>query len=1061
MSMSKAAKPESPTSSEWAQILVSEDNVRSGIVGFAPAHDLLSEEGEEGEEAGCASSAVKFVRLLEGDIQHQDAVFTGPLHFSLEERLSPPGIPAPNALPFKTNPASRALYIRARLGHLSLDALQPSGSQWDPELQELARRLQTALQDAAGYIIREAPLKDGGWKRVKALAWSAVCDLNMEKGMQRLVAEFPIHFAMRQQRQRWLIDEYQLAAVMGLWRYSLFCRASNAPGFASRMTPKRKVMQAAGSLEHTAAVVRLWVARENLLEHKYESFPFPVPQEPGTFMLSAAASVTQSFGPCDIGWEPYQDGASAGQDLAQGRGAWLLSMPTTASLLEMMAQDIFTTFMFEAASIMDNLSDVCVRQPPSSSGDSILRNPNATSSELGNVHIDALARILCDSGLASEEAALMSIVPAFFHHGKLPSLDASIARLLNDAKKLRREGRYQQGETHLKSLLRICSPDHHQKVVRALGELCREASKSPSEFHRDFGLWAMAGLRQLNTQGVIALSQGAEKALEDYHQLYGFVKRDPRHGGKPWEAKPRPALDMASVAELRGDTDLPRDKGSRAKALLMLEKYDISGRHSLAVQEFLFVAIALGYTEVIEDLRALNPSLLLDLPSLEVPPGEHEPLTVVVQKKFKAGGEVESLDPKGKKPKGYLRSAAPIAFLATVWAASQLEPEDRTPGEAEDVLKAMLGWASITKADLTDGQNNTPLMYAARSGNLAAADILLECGDDFSVRNAAGETALSTAVAEGCLPIAERILEKGQQDGGLPHGYLHHALAVAFQLRKREYIELLLRHGADINEPDERGETLLFAAMEPFRAVAEAVRAHPRIIKSWRWQSLKDTNEADAELVALLIEYGAVVKQEELAFMLQIAVAIGAPGWIRQLRARDHDVVGMLNEHGTLTDLLEQPEEGQWVKTLIEVLLELGVTVQPRDLNLAVFLPAGLGILDLLLEKGSPTGGVLKDYGTAVQTVLNNSYWSYERAPEQEKKLEALIAARCDVISTRPSGKPPPCRSSAPGQGSSKDNFPSSTKLLWRKRTTWHQCCCAPVRRSTSPPPTFPARAGA
>jgi hypothetical protein len=390
-------------------------------------------------------------------------------------------------------------------------------------------------------------------------------------------------------------------------------------------------------------------------------------------------------------------------------------MPTTASLLEMMAQDIFMTFMFEAASIMDNLSDVCVRQPPSSSGDSILRNPNATSSELGNVHIDALARILCESGLASEEAALMSIVPAFFHHGKLPTLDASIARLLNDAKKLRREGQYQRGEAHLKSLLRICSPDHHEKVVRALGELCREASRSPSEFHRDFGLRAMAGMRQLKTQGVTALSQAAAKTLEDYHQLFEFLKQDPRHGGKPWEAKPRPALDMASVAELRGDTDLPRDKRSRVKALLMLKKYDISGRHSLAVQEFLFVAIALGYAEVIEDVRALNPSLLFDLPSSEVPPGEREPLTVAVQKKFKAGGKVESLDPKGKKPKGYLRSAAPIAFLATLWAASQLELEDRAPGEAEDVLKAMLGWASITKADLTDGQNNTPLMYAARS----------------------------------------------------------------------------------------------------------------------------------------------------------------------------------------------------------------------------------------------------------------------------------------------------------------------------------------------------------
>jgi ankyrin repeat protein len=976
-----------------AQILVSDDEIGSGIAGFAPADDSPPEEDRE---AACARSAVSLVRVLEGDIRRDNAVFPGPLYIYPVTGESPE---------FSRNLASRALYVRARLGHLTGDPLQPPGSQWDAELQGVARRLQTALQDAAGYIFRDAPLKDGGWKRAKALTWSAACELTIHTLGVSLSSAFPIHFIMRQQGQRWLIDEYLLAAVMGLWRYSILNSARHADihMFASRQYPKRKFIEAAISLEHTAAVVRLWVTKDSALEHASYESPRPELGAP-TFMLSTDTSMG-ALSPSSTQWEPYRDGQFAGQDHAERSGVLLLSVQTRASLLEMMAQDIFSTFMFETASIMDNLSEVCVRQQPGSSGESILRNPNATSSELGNVHIDTLARILCDSGLATEEAALMSIVPTFFHHGKLPSLDASIASLLNDAKQLRSDGQYQQGEAHLKSLLRICSPDHHEKVVRALGELCREASRSPSEFHRDFGLRAMASLRQLTRQGVTALSEPAVTALKDYQQLSEILKEDPRHSGKPWEAKPPPPLDMTSVAELRQDMELPRDKRPRLKALLMLEKYDIGGRNSLAVQEFLFVAIALGYAEVIEDLRALNPSLLFELPFSEVPSGEGEPLTVVVQKKFNPGGEAEFLDSNGKEPKGSLRPGAPIVFLATVWAASQLEQEDRAPGEAEDVLRTMLSWASITN-DLTDGQKNTPLMYAVSSGNLAAVDILLEYGVDFQVRNTAGETALSRAVANDCLSIAESILKEGQRAGGLSHGYLHHALALAFRLRKREFIEILLRHGADINELDERGKTLLLAAMEPFLADAAAVQNQPHIIKIWRRRDGRGSG--DPKLVSLLIEYGAMVGQEVLGVMLQTALDIVEPDWIRQLHARDYNVVGWLNEKGALAAVLEHPEDGHYAQPLVKVLLELGVTVQPGDVNLAVRFPSRDGILDLVLETRPPTDGVLKDYGTPVQTVLNNTSWPSGYAPEQEKKLEILIAAGCDVNLDSPEWKASP-----------------------------------------------------
>jgi ankyrin repeat protein len=850
--------------------------------------------------------------------------------------------------------------------------------------------LQTALQKAADYIFREAPLREGCWKNVKALTWSAACDFSIIRGLDRLAVTFPIHFIMHQQGQRWLINEYQLAAVMGLWRYTTFhhTRTSTPSKFASSQYPKRKVIQATDSLERTVAAIRLWITKNSQLDHRYEFCGSELEGTP--FRLSTEASMQSLSG---APWEPYLEGEFAEEGgYAKGSRVSLLSVQTTASFLEMMAQDIFTTFIFEAASIMDNVSDVSVRQPSSSSVDSLLPNRSTASSELANVHIDALARILCESGLASEEAALMSIVPGFLYHAKLPTLDGLIARLLADAKRLRSEGQFEQGEANLKSLLRICSPDHHEKVVRALGELYRGALKSPSKVHRTFGLRSMETITYLNIQGA-ALSQNAVRALKDYAQLSEFLKKDPRHGDKPWEAKPLPMLEMELVLELRADEELPTNERSRLTALLLVEKHNIRGRNSLAVQELLFVAIALGYIEVVEEMRALNPNLLFELPSSELPSsnmlstewlqglllGGKQLLIIAVQRRFSLDEIDSARDPttiKGESP----RIRFYVGFLAVLWAASQLVLKGRVPGEAEDLLRAMLDWASIID-DFTDGQKNTPLMYTASSGNLAAVEILLECGVDFQAQNAAGETALSKAITNDLFSIAERILKEGQRTGGLAHGYLRHALSLAFHLRKQNFIELLLRNGGDIDELDERGETLLSAALE-------------------------QSHSAKPELVALLIKYGAMI-QHNFLNILDTALVIGAPDWIRNLHARGYGVVRVFNHKHKLTALLDQHRRGLQNEALIKLLLELGVAVQGGDLNLAVCFRLPDDIVRLMLEKGAPTNAVLKDYGTLIQTLLRSPLWG-EDVAGQEKMLEVLIAAGCDVNLDSPEWKATP-----------------------------------------------------
>lgn len=155
------------------------------------------------------------------------------------------------------------------------------------------------------------------------------------------------------------------------------------------------------------------------------------------------------------------------------------------------------------------------------------------------------------------------------------------------------------------------------------------------------------------------------------------------------------------------------------------------------------------------------------------------------------------------------RTVASLGFLAVLWAASRLEAEARVPGDAEDVLKDVLDWALASSLGwgLADGQRNTPLMYAVSSGKLAVVDLMLEGGVDFRVRNTAGDTALSKAVANDHFSIATTILNKGRRAGKLTHDYLQHALSLASRLRKENFIRLLQQHGAGIKDGLDESDT--------------------------------------------------------------------------------------------------------------------------------------------------------------------------------------------------------------------------------------------------------------
>jgi ankyrin repeat protein len=65
------------------------------------------------------------------------------------------------------------------------------------------------------------------------------------------------------------------------------------------------------------------------------------------------------------------------------------------------------------------------------------------------------------------------------------------------------------------------------------------------------------------------------------------------------------------------------------------------------------------------------------------------------------------------------------------------------------------------RIDLKDGQGNTPLMVAARIGNLDAARVLISRGANLNVTNATGETPLIAAVQRRDSAMTRLLLTQG------------------------------------------------------------------------------------------------------------------------------------------------------------------------------------------------------------------------------------------------------------------------------------------------------------
>jgi len=149
------------------------------------------------------------------------------------------------------------------------------------------------------------------------------------------------------------------------------------------------------------------------------------------------------------------------------------------------------------------------------------------------------------------------------------------------------------------------------------------------------------------------------------------------------------------------------------------------------------------------------------------------------------------------------------------------------------------------KVNTVRGDGMTVLMMAANSGNPALVAELLKRKADFSAKDDGGETALSFAARGGNVEVGKMLLAAGEaSDTANVQGLT--PLMVAAKCGHTDFVKLLLAHGAKPNSKDNFGRTALCLAAK-YGDVPEVVSA---LIDGGANPKVKDVDGRPAAYVA-------------------------------------------------------------------------------------------------------------------------------------------------------------------------------------------------------------------
>lgn len=214
---------------------------------------------------------------------------------------------------------------------------------------------------------------------------------------------------------------------------------------------------------------------------------------------------------------------------------------------------------------------------------------------------------------------------------------------------------------------------------------------------------------------------------------------------------------------------------------------------------------------------------------------------------------------------------------------ARVDARDAASGASALILACMEGRRELAaalvargaKINVTDKTGRTAPQYACLTGRPDLVELLLAHGAKVNTRSREGDGPLHNAAARGDVVVAAMLLEKGAKVNAKgPAGLSPLMLAV---FGSPEMVDLLLEHGARIDQRDENGNTALICAAGPFKA-------------QWRSgdnaSNTLETSGGNARIANRLLEAGAGVNLKNTAGYTawSLAASAGYPEIARLLK---------------------------------------------------------------------------------------------------------------------------------------------------------------------------------
>ncbi|KAK6502813.1 hypothetical protein TWF481_007858 [Arthrobotrys musiformis] len=630
------------------------------------------------------------------------------------------------------NEAARTLHYRRRLARLTDSITEEQEMTWDMPIRAVARKLKQAIETTAEYIFSGKMGLLRGWKGVEALVWSTTCQLDAPGRPYTHSDKFPIYFLLYRENGRWKIDVHQLQAVLGLWSWSLKAHAD-----ASKFLDRRFfAVTDKGEKEYLKQTIRNWTSPSLSINEDGCWRPILETGSGPRFILSLATCTLLEVQP---------------------KRQVILSVSSTASVLELAAQDIFTMFINRITGIIKLLKDIEPRtRTPQGSATGLEIPKDGPILGLTEPNIETFTEIYIAAGLGTREDALTSIIPSLLQKMKLPRVEELAQKVAHAAQLQRRSGNFQKCEGTLRGLLQIQDPDVEAMAVRHLGELCRYAMRSPKDEDKELGHRVQVELAKMDC------SYKAER----FKNIYGSFFADIAH----FQEKGRYQKDYFLPDALGGldiENFLKQERAYPGSSW----RYKIGCDHLIITEACYMNKLAPGQVDALTKwaIEKNNPELIEGLWSAP----KHYSTLLWIGCESPGLGDNEPL----------------IPLIHAV--ESSCEPE---------TFQAILEWPGM-KIDSRTCDGDTALLLAVRRNNIAQIEALLKAGADINARNFYKENALHFATGNEHYEAIELLFDQGIDPNATMSANNHtesrDPIDLALSLGHTEILRLLMSQGAN------------------------------------------------------------------------------------------------------------------------------------------------------------------------------------------------------------------------------------------------------------------------